>query len=264
MRALLRPALLPLLLVPLSAAAPAAAQEAVPVGSDRVRGEALREGTDTLFLFTVREEGAAPAALMTLRTVRVADGDGDRWVRTERTFARGGRPIAADSFEVDARTLAPLSAVSETPEARTELRYEPGHARGTVRSREGVRPLYVALDEPAFHGASTDMLLAALPLREGFAARLPVLDPTAEEAHAVTARVEGRERVRTVSGGEVDAWRVAVEEGERETTYWIADEPRTLVAYRAVADGVRLELVRGGWPPAEPADGTAGRTEERR
>lgn len=133
-----------------------------------------------------------------------------------------------DVAVADRRTFAPLR--SEESSASSQVRYDftgdrvkverSGDVHGDARSAE------VKLDMPVFdfNLGMYELQLAALPLAEGYAARLPTLQYP-QKVEWSTVKVTGREKVDAGGGRQMEAWVVEVLiPGFREVV-WLAKEP---------------------------------------
>lgn len=224
------------------AALPAAAQSPeVGPGSAELRTDGLREHVDTLEVLLARGDEAVSMGMVVLRTTRP---DTATVLRVERMTREGGIVMGVDSFTVHSRTLAPIAVHTAEGKDVREMRFEEGRVRWTGRSG----PVDTRLPAPAFYGNSTDLVLAALPLRAGYEARVRFFDYGREEVARV--RAAGSEDVATHDGGRCTAWRVEVEGGTHTGTYWIAAGDRSLVRYDG-GSGLRI-LRRSGCGAAAP------------
>jgi hypothetical protein len=231
----------------LAGALPAAAQTATPEvgpGSAEIRTDSLRDQVDTLDVMMARGEEAVSMGVLVLRTTRT---DTATLLRVERLTGRGGAVMGVDSFTVDGRTLAPIAVHTMEANGTRKLRFEAGRVRGSG----GDTPLAA----PAFYGNSTDLVLAALPLRAGYEARVRFFDHGEEGASSSRVRVAGSEDVATRDGGRCTAWRVEVEGGSHTGTYWISAGTRALVRYDGDS-GLRI-LRRSGCGAASPGSRAA-------
>lgn len=226
--------------------APLAAAQSPEVGpgSAEIRTDALRERVDTLELLLARGEEAVSMGMVVLRTTRP---DTATLLRVERVTVSGGTLMGVDSFTVNLRTLAPIAVHTTERRETRKMRFEEGRVRGSGAAG----PVETRLSAPAFYGNSTDLVLAALPLRAGYEARVRFFDHGAREAAPVRVRVAGSEDVATHGGGRCTAWRVDVEGGSHTGTYWIAAGDRSLVRYDG-GHGLRI-LRRSGCGAAPEA-----------
>lgn len=224
------------------ACAPAAAAQPdtlVRPGSGEVATAAIPERVDALHLYLgpgMREL----AGRMRLRTTFATVQGVDAIIRTEATWV-GDVMVLADSFAVDRRTLAPLYYHSSGSGETSVLLFSPGQVRSVFD--DGPDTAVVEVPEPVFLSAAMDLVLAALPLAEGYTTRLAVFDPE-EGVQTALVEVRGAEEVSLARGRRVPAWRVRVSRGGASGTYWMDRESHTLVQY--VNPGRDVRLVRTG------------------
>lgn len=224
-------------------AAPAAAQPALGPGSASLHAEELRPAVDTLDLLASRAGGEFVAGMLVLRTERV----GATLLRVERMVVNGAA-VSVDSFTVDGRTLAPIAVTTTHAEEKVEFRFAEGRVTSTADGSSVDR----RIAEPVFYGNSVDLVLGALPLREGYEARLRFFD--APDA-PTRLRVEAADEVAAGDGGLCPAWRVEVEGGDHGGTYWISRDTHALVRYDS-DQGFRI-LRRSGCASPPSATRTA-------
>ena len=222
-------------LILLAHARPAAAQSSTPVGpgSPEIRTAELRAGVDTMELLLLEGGTEFAAGMLVLRT----DLASATLTRVERMTGRGGDVLSVDSFTVDRATLAAIAGRVTSGEGARELRFEAGRVRSSGRGA----PLDTAVASPVFYGNSVDLVLGALPLREGYEARVHFF----EEGGPVRVRVTGAEEVATADGGRCPAWRVEVRGGSHGGTYWIGRGSPSLVRFDTATGGFRV-LRRAG------------------
>lgn len=235
-------------------AVPAACQGAarqVGPGSAEVQAAQVRERVDTLDLLMVQGGGAQPTGMVVLRTAP-AEAQGVL-LRVERVTDGDGNLVVLDSFTVDRATLAPRTVLARGGTGTRTLRWEAGRVRG--RGAEG-DSIDVAAGEPAFYANSVDMVLAALPLAEGYEASVRFSGGDVQNGWT-PVRVEGSQEVATGDGGRCRAWRVEVGGSGHSGSYWIAADDRGLVRYDG-GGGVRI-LRRSGCGAAPPAARAARR-----
>ncbi|HEX2205851.1 MAG TPA: hypothetical protein VHG91_21230 [Longimicrobium sp.] len=222
------------------AAAPLAAQTAlVPVGSPDVRTAHLADRVDSLAVVVDRVQ-PYPVGSLVLQTVLVQDAGRDAVLRVETLSDTAGTVAGVDSFTVLRASLAPLAYASRVGQKARSIRFEGVRVRGEEVTRGVRKAVDVALPSLLFDGGTMDILLGALPLREGYAARLPVYHVDRAAAASASVQVLGAERVRTMDGGSCLAWRIAVAGGPSPGTYWIEERTRALVRHEGTGSPVRL------------------------
>lgn len=245
----LRRATRPTVLLLALAAAPLAAQEADPVamlpGDAALRTARVRVGVDTFRLSFANDSRDVPAGTVVLATTRRQEDGVTVLVRVE-TIRYGTRPSTVDSSAVSAETLAPRWALGFGGDATQSLRWDGTRVRGSIRSGGRKVPVDTRTETAVFHDNLTDLLLASLPLAEGWRGTWPVFDRAESLVVWVHAAVAGTEAVTLSGGASVDAWRVEVRHGREEaTTYWIArDDGRLLRLASPPMEGMRVVITR--------------------
>lgn len=224
-----------------SAAASAGAGGRLEVGSPEIQAARIRPGFDTLLLTRARGGEEQPVGELTLRTTLA----GAVIVRGEQTRGRRGDVVDADSFTLLRSSLAPVQQRSTRGTRGQTLRFDGRRVRGSRTTGGAATPIEIDLAAPAFYGNSVDLVLSALPLREGYSARFPVLSVESGDVVEVQARVAGAEAVRTADGGACRTWRVEVAGGNTNGTYWIERSGRGLVRF-ASRDGELRMLRKSG------------------
>lgn len=223
-------------------AAPAAAQDVLRPGSGEVRGEQIPERRDRYEMY---DAGAAEPMAELYLTTRFGTVDGREVIGRGEMTRVDGDLVRSDSFAVERRTLAPLY-VRESGEAqRLTLTFAPAAVRIVIEADWGTDSIQVGLDAPAFAAGTTDLLLGALPLAEGYTARASVFAWQVESAVTLTIQVEGDEVVRLPDGGRARTWRVAVDGDGSAGTYWMDRESHTLVQYQTADGEMRIVRSRG-------------------
>jgi len=170
---------------------------------------------DSLIVLISQNDQLSPVGIMVFTT---QTGDGTL-SRTERLEGLDGSLVNADSFALDARTLAPVYRVVE------------GQERVTTGE--------------AFHPNSIDVVLAALPLADGYSAELALESEGTDLAPTATVRVRGVEQASLPTGEVCPSWDVEVVIGEERGIYLIDQESRKLVRYLSLSDGLMVNRIRG-------------------
>ena len=229
----------------LALAAPAAAQDAVlRPGSEQVRGEQIPERNERFELYE-RNAGGEPVGDLYLAT-RFGTVDGRQVIGRREMTLVDGDVVQSDSFAVERRTLAPLHARLGGPAQTVWLTFGPAAVHTVIEGDWGTDTTRAELNAPVFAAGATDLLLGALPLADGYAARADVFVWHQDENDTLRIRVEGEESVALPGGGRARTWRVAVRGGATAGTYWMDRESHTLVQYES-ADG-ELRVVRSRGP----------------
>jgi len=118
---------------------------------------------------------------------------------------------ATDTTLLDPKTFAVLKRTIKQGPANIEVAIRDGKATGTMQMGAQSRPIEVALDGPLFaDGAGSSLVLAALPLAEGFSTSYRTLDLQKQQVRIYSLKVTGSQQV-TVPAGTFDCWRVDIE-----------------------------------------------------
>lgn len=232
----------------LLAAVPAAGQtprvRRVLPGDSVLRVDRVRTGVDTFGVFLVSGGRRVPAGTFVMRTSR-RNGDRGPLLHRVETMALGARPVVVDSSALSAATLA-LSWVGGSDGAgRSWARWDGARIRGMRSAGSAVTEVDLPLPHPVFHDNLTDVVLAALPLREGWRATWPVFDRTAGALRWVDAAVDGAETVVLRNGTSAKAWRVRVTADGDVATYWIGRNDGRFLRYAAAPrEGIVFSISR--------------------
>ena len=161
---------------------------------------------------------------------------------------------ATDTVVLDAATLRPIRRNSTGPFSAS-LEYGPDGVRGTVSVDGFESRVAVATEGPVWaDGSALELLVAALPLEEGYETALTYFDTSRQEVLAARLVVTGAARART-GLGELDAWAVTIESGAREIGRWTwlvrREAPHTLLRATVEARDYErtIELVEGRLMP---------------
>jgi hypothetical protein len=222
---------------PLAAQPAAAPADTVRPGSPTLRMEHLATRADTFELWThTRRQGWTMAGTMELRTTRSEDF-GPALIERAETVRMEGEVVQYDEWVLDRDSLAPISYRSgDGEEWPTSIGFSEGQVHGWYERDERIRE---ALTERRFLAASMDLVLGALPLAPGAAYVLPTWDPEQRDGW-VTVRVAGLEDLEGDGERPVRAWRVDVQGGPNQGTYWLDRASHALVQYQ----GADVRLVR--------------------
>lgn len=232
---------LPLLLA-CAAAPPARAQAPVLRPGSAIVTDGIPSRADTFDLFFAGRTRGAPDATMTLETWRATTGGAEAIVRRETLWVER-QAVQVDSFVLARGTLAPRSARAEGINGDHSLDFGGGRVRGWRGSEHRRDTVDVALPEAVFLSSSMDLVLAALPLRTGYTAKLAIY-VDGEGVTTARVRVAAPEEV-AVPGGRVRAWPVTVRGSGADGTYWMEDGARTLVQFVTADRGMRIVRNRG-------------------
>lgn len=176
----------------------------------------VHAGTDTLAVASIRGEQVGIVGVMFLQTSRAAN---DAISRKERVVDANGLEMSADSFALDANTFAPIYRV----------------LAGATR-----------VDTSAsFHPNSLDIVLAGLPLSDGFSAELALDTETTELPSTAQVRVLRAEDVKLVVGTSCPGWMVEMTIGSKKSLYWIGRDSGALLQFVSPTEGIFVTRTRG-------------------
>jgi hypothetical protein len=184
--------------------------------------------------------------------VQPAEGPGGPLLQANIGFGAGAG--IADRIVLDHGTLAPLGRRYEIPPQRAATIVFDG-ARVSAEVTLGdsvVQDTTFEFEHPVFEVSLLELLLASLPLAEGFSALVSWDNMANSEESQAQLRVVGREQVIAGDGASYETWIVHVRFASgRVRAFWIAQAPPykiRLVNYlngRAVTNS--WELVSGEW-----------------
>lgn len=158
----------------------------------------------------------------------------DGWRVTET--AEGPLGVATDVEVLREGSLAPVSRTVTQGAMRIELSFSDSAATGTVAMEGGEQAINADLNGPIFSdGAAANLVIAALPLEEGYRAEYGTLDLMQQQRRRMQVEVTGTESV-TVPAGSFSTFRVEVSSadgGPGGTTLWIDRDTRLVVKAQA-------------------------------
>ncbi len=163
---------------------------------------------------------------------------------------------ALDIYYLDRASLGQIARYQTGSNGMWTVYFSDGRVRGTYTRRDGDPVVFdEAISGPLFNGAMIDVVLATLPLEEGYSARIPIFNPTTQSMSAalnvsITVLVVERETLN-LAGRSWNTWVVDMERtGANAQRLWIVREPPYLLrrdvrnAEGVVVSGWRLESVR--------------------
>jgi len=219
------------------AASPAPAR--IERGDPSINGSFLHP-YENRWTFSIQKTGQEPveAGVWTDRLEAVTYEGRQALRRTQvAEYKKGFRLTFVTTFEKPSMT--PLSfdySRGDTGETRhVEFRGNKAVFRRSPGSGTESAQDYVAtLDHPVldFYDGTYGILIAALPLREGFDAEIPAFDSDRACVDWIRVRVTGRETVAAGKGKTADTWVVQVEtERYGRSTWWLTrDAPYVIKA----------------------------------
>jgi hypothetical protein len=204
---------------------PAGAQQAAPAP---FRPDVIRPYA-TAWRFTLtRPDGKAVAQGLWSDLVDTMTVDGRAVVRRVQgvVYVNGLTQSMVNVF--DARTMLPVSSLGRRPRLSPPVTSRTFLPDGVITRHlddggNTVDSVQTRLPGPLYDysGGTYGILVAALPLRDGYATSFRSIGEFADSVEDVSVQVVGRERAYAGSGRTLDAWKVR----QGELTYWIADVP---------------------------------------
>jgi hypothetical protein len=158
-----------------------------------------------------------------------------RLLAVEQRFPAGGGEIV-DTAIAELATLRAVAHQSHQPTRTMRFTFSGNDAVGTVAFRgpagDSVVQVRQPLGGPIFDSNVIDLVVAALPLRQGFTAELPFF--IYERGGRVSMAVAVRERstVAFPRLGQREAWIVTVGVPEAPTTVWVDTQTHTVLRIR--------------------------------
>ncbi|MCS7044489.1 MAG: prolyl oligopeptidase family serine peptidase [Bryobacteraceae bacterium] len=177
-------------------------------------------------VFQAKIEAGGQSFAVEMRSVIEETPEG--WRATDTMKTPMGEATDTALLERGSYTLKKRS-VRQGP-VEIEFMVDNGRARGSMKMGGQERPIDAALDGPLFaDGAGSLILLASLPLAEGYSAAYRTLDLQTQKTKLFTLKVAGSETV-AVPAGTFDCWRVELEPADgspgRQTLYVAKKERR--------------------------------------
>ncbi len=192
-------------------------------GDTSLRGERIRSGTNSYTLTMIRNGTPQPLATLV---------DATRWdtvakvpmLHRVQTLQRGTSGLV-DSSMTNGRTLAPRMHRSYQSSRKILLDYNGRRVKGSFTPTDlpGIA-VDTTLSVTPFDSGNWDLLVRAMPLDSGYAARFPVYDFDAG-LHLYIVHVTGSD---TLSGEPAHVVRFTLAQG-REATVWISKASRTIL-----------------------------------
>lgn len=182
-------------------------------------------------------------AILALTQEQVGGATG--WLFRRQVTGSGGSEVSSVAFSADGYRPA-QSAINLTDSTGTErvtATYDQGEVNLELTTKLN-NTTYQQYNTPsdARDQRSLWALVRTLPLAQGYSTELNSFLPLTGQLERVTVTVGKQEQV-TVPAGLFDAWSVMLDNGDRETRFWLAvDAPHTLVKVEDA--GIRWELVQ--------------------
>ncbi|MGH9942666.1 MAG: alpha/beta fold hydrolase [Pyrinomonadaceae bacterium] len=160
--------------------------------------------------------------------------EGGAWIVTETAKLPSGDIVDVTTLSPDGLTLTKRS-IRQGPVA-IDLDFKDGKAAGTMSMNGQAQPVAADTGGALFaDGAGAHMVMAALPLAEGYATTFRNFDVQTQKPKLMQLKVVGMESV-TVPAGAFDAYKLEVTSAEGEggkTTVWVDKATRKVVKMTA-------------------------------
>lgn len=201
---------------------------ALRAGDRAVDGRLVRPGATERHMTMLQNDSAVSRA--TLRTVIAeAPAAGEPGLLVANTFT-SPRGVIYDTSLVRRRTLQPVWHHSTQPRRRMRLEFGPDSVTGLVTPNDSASvPVLHVTEVPTFDSAVMDEVVAALPLRRGYATRLPLYIYERGGLLWFDVQVTGEESVPGPDARATPVWEVSVHQPSLTVRYWIAKESRQLL-----------------------------------
>ncbi|MCK4235886.1 MAG: prolyl oligopeptidase family serine peptidase, partial [Candidatus Krumholzibacteria bacterium] len=140
---------------------------------------------------------------------------------------------AADTFELDEKTLIPIRRMSSQGQTTIALSYTETSVKGTINAGGSETPVDVELPAPVFGDeAALELAIESMPLAEGFKTTLRVFDLFMQKPRAMALEITGIETV-TVPAGSFEAFKLELKPLDGElgggTMFVSEKDPRCIV-----------------------------------
>lgn len=179
------------------------------------------------------QDSASGTRTVVLQVVRsAADGP---LLEVEQRFPAGGGEIV-DTAVAELRTLRAVAHRSHQPSRTMRFEFDATDARGTVTvlrpAGDSVTAVRQPLGGPIFDSNVIDLVVAALPLREGFTTELPFFIYERGGRVAMPVAVRERATVTFAPLGARDVWIVSVGVPGAPATVWVDTKTHSVVRIR--------------------------------
>ena len=192
-----------------------------------------RAAPDTVvYRRTITRAGQDTSAGTRTVVLRVLEDHGGRLLEVEQRFPAGGGEIV-DTALGDLGTLRAVAHRSHQPTKTMRFTFGGDGVDGTVAAAGGAdSAVHQSLGGPIFDSNVLDLVVAALPLREGFTAELPFFIYERGGRVPMTVAVRERATVAFAPLGEREVWVVSVGVPGAPATVWIDTGTRAVLRVR--------------------------------
>lgn len=157
------------------------------------------------------------------------------WLQVEQRFPGGGGDIV-DTAIAELATMRAVAHRSHQPTRIMRFTFDGSEAHGTVialrPAGDSVTPVQQSLGGPIFDSNVIDLVVAALPLRSGFATELPFFIYERGGRVAMPVAVRERATVPFARLGDREVWIVSVGVPGAPATVWVDTRTHTVLRVR--------------------------------
>jgi hypothetical protein len=192
-----------------------------------LRPDLLVPSVDTMYTVQVATGDTVATAVQGMRRV-TADGR-ELW-EVAYMFSGGTDIHMVDTTTFDAQTLLPVRQVRRGGDQRIVVEYGPPVRVATTRAGVAASPAWTRdFGRPVYAGSVMDVVYRALPLEDGYQARIPFVLPQPDDLWWFEVQVTGPTTLQTREGP-VEAWRVKTTPAQAQSdVLWISREGRRLL-----------------------------------
>ena len=239
----------------------------IEIGSSHVNGQGIR-AYEARWSQSVAKEGQWAEMAVIEETASVEpggkrDGSPEVLVHTQTTLVNAG-PRITNTMRFERGTLRPMSlrqTIENGPEGSPPevlFDFQDEAIVGTAKLPGGDKSFQVETEAPMFYGMTFGLVLAALPLEDGFEAELPASMPQGRTTYTVRARVVGKESFPGPGSKPVQAWAVETDWIDKATgevspggadasggTYYVVLDPPAGFPYvpKYANESIRIEMI---------------------
>ena len=199
----------------------------VVAGDPQVDGTLIHAAVFLKRMTIVRNGEEKPVGMLKQELTELPNG-----MLCTQTFDFQGQ-TSVDSAFFQHSTLIPRWHRSHNPKRIMKLDFQGRTVKGSYHpTGQPVEAINQLMEEPVFDSNILDLVIAALPLKQGYTAKVPfyVYEEGGLVWHNVT--VEGEDVLRLSSGHTATCWKVLTANPKREITFWI--EKKTREVFRSV------------------------------
>lgn len=203
-------------------------QERVVASNLQLNTTHLTEGT-TRWRVTLLQDTAVRELGVVTNTTRFVEHEGSPAILLVRSFPTP-RGTILDSVLALRNTLAPVWQHSHQPTKTMLLAFSDSGVTGEwAPTDSAMRALHHPTPRPVYDATDQQMLIASLPLVDGYRALIPIYTFELGGMELDTLQVIGTERMTAPSGASRDAWKVSFGDPFITATFWVDRETRRIL-----------------------------------